>query len=83
MAMPYPAYGGQQQSYPPTFSSNATFKHPADDMRGISRTPSPTPSEAKQMNEALFSWKQLTNWRFWIRKEWTSAWRCPCSIDSR
>ncbi|KAJ7902814.1 hypothetical protein B0H14DRAFT_1148573 [Mycena olivaceomarginata] len=71
MAMPYPAYGGQQQSYPPTFSSNNSFKHPADDMRGISRTPSPTPSEAKQMNESLFSWKQLTNWRFWIRKEWT------------
>ncbi|KAF7328918.1 hypothetical protein MVEN_02521600 [Mycena venus] len=40
---------------------------------GIARTPSPTPSEAKAMNEPLFSWSQLTNWRFWIRKEWTSA----------
>ncbi|KAF8147775.1 hypothetical protein K438DRAFT_1989470 [Mycena galopus ATCC 62051] len=84
--MPYPAYGRnpQQQSqaesqYPPTFSSATTsstggFKHPADDLRaemGMSRTPSPTPSEAKMMNEPLFSMKQLTNWRFWIRKEWT------------
>jgi hypothetical protein len=71
-------------SYPPNgpfnpasvSSFNSTTKNNHDDPRvsmGMSRTPSPTPSEAKMLNEPLFSWSQLTNWRFWIRKEWTSV----------
>ncbi|KAJ6632599.1 hypothetical protein B0H10DRAFT_20364 [Mycena sp. CBHHK59/15] len=86
MAMPYPAYGAPRPpptndyasgSYPPNGPFNpasmSTFNSAkaSDDMRNISRTPSPTPSEAKALNDGLFSWKQLTNWRFWIRKEWT------------
>ncbi|KAJ7911550.1 hypothetical protein B0H13DRAFT_2009146 [Mycena leptocephala] len=70
-------------SYPPNgpfnpasvSSFNSTTKNNHDDPRvsmGMSRTPSPTPSEAKILNEPLFSWAQLTNWRFWIRKEWTT-----------
>ncbi|KAJ6510534.1 hypothetical protein C8R45DRAFT_891990 [Mycena sanguinolenta] len=78
MSTPYPAYG-RSEVYPPTFSSsthrNSTFKAGPDDRdrigRGMSRTPSPTPSEAKILNEPLFSMAQLLNWRFWIRKEWT------------
>ncbi|KAJ6491562.1 hypothetical protein DFH09DRAFT_1208066 [Mycena vulgaris] len=84
MAMPYPAYGAprpppntdyQLSSYPPNGpfnpSSVSTFNtKAADNDRNISRTPSPTPSEAKALSEGLFSWKQLANWRFWIRKEW-------------
>ncbi|KAJ7262680.1 hypothetical protein B0H12DRAFT_1047381 [Mycena haematopus] len=78
MTMPYPAYGARpnNEAYPPTFSSNSSTYKPGaldnDDLgRGMSRTPSPTPSEAKALNEPLFSMKQLLNWRFWVRKEWT------------
>ncbi|KAJ7629500.1 Fungalysin metallopeptidase-domain-containing protein [Mycena polygramma] len=85
MAMPYPAYrpstAGTFNAYPPNGpfnpSSVSSFNSVArnhDDARIISRTPSPTPSEAQALSEGLFSWKQLSNWRFWIRKEWTSAW---------
>lgn len=34
------------------------------------RTPSPTPSEMKELNSDVFDWKRLAKWRFWIRKEW-------------
>lgn len=34
------------------------------------RTPSPTPSEAKELKTGAIDWKSLTDWRFWIRKEW-------------
>ncbi|KAJ7629496.1 hypothetical protein DFH06DRAFT_1272795 [Mycena polygramma] len=82
MAMPYPAYrpstAGTFNAYPPNGpfnpSSVSSFNSVAknhDDARNISRTPSPTPSEAAALSEGLFSWKQLSNWRFWIRKEWT------------
>ncbi|KAJ7485175.1 hypothetical protein B0H11DRAFT_2018366 [Mycena galericulata] len=85
MAMPYPAYGPPRPppinndssgSYPPngpfnpSSSSFNLSKGGADDIRNISRTPSPTPSEAKALNDGFLSWKQLTNWRFWIRREW-------------
>ncbi|KAJ7471910.1 hypothetical protein FB451DRAFT_1251376 [Mycena latifolia] len=85
MAMPYPAYprsppsNESSGSYPPNGSFNpstvSTFNSQAkgaDDIRNISRTPSPTPSEAKALSDGLFNWKQMLNWRFWIRKEWTT-----------
>jgi hypothetical protein len=88
MAMPYPAYGASRptpnndypsSSYPPNGpfnpSSVSTFQSTskgADDIRNISRTPSPTPSEAKALSEGLISWKDVTNWRFWLRREWLS-----------
>ncbi|KAK0473594.1 hypothetical protein IW261DRAFT_1306799, partial [Armillaria novae-zelandiae] len=35
------------------------------------RTPSPTPSEAKQLNsDGLLGGEDIGNWRFWIRREW-------------
>ncbi|KAJ7086455.1 hypothetical protein B0H15DRAFT_844769 [Mycena belliarum] len=85
MAMPYPAYRPSHSdstlamgSYPPpngSFdpSSVSTFNSHAkgtQDIRNISRTPSPTPSEAKALSDGLFNWKQLLSWRFWLRKEW-------------
>ncbi|KAK0501181.1 hypothetical protein EDD18DRAFT_1347265 [Armillaria luteobubalina] len=37
----------------------------------ITRTPSPTPSEAKQLNNnGLLGGEDGGNWRFWIRREW-------------
>ncbi|KAK0218748.1 hypothetical protein IW262DRAFT_1297892 [Armillaria fumosa] len=39
--------------------------------RDITRTPSPTPSEAKQLNsDGLLGGEDVENWRFWIRREW-------------
>ncbi|KAK0502325.1 hypothetical protein EDD18DRAFT_687351 [Armillaria luteobubalina] len=39
--------------------------------RYITRTPSPTPSEAKQLRtDGLLSGEDARNWRFWFRKEW-------------
>jgi hypothetical protein len=34
------------------------------------RTPSPTPSEVEALKTGAFDWKSLTNWRFWIRRDW-------------
>ncbi|KAF7361357.1 hypothetical protein MSAN_01168400 [Mycena sanguinolenta] len=69
MSTPYPAYGRSEHD------GSSTFKAGPDDRdriaRAMSRTPSPTPSEAKALNEPLFSMAQMLNWRFWIRKEWT------------
>ncbi|KXN80895.1 Golgi apparatus membrane protein TVP38 [Leucoagaricus sp. SymC.cos] len=48
---------------------------PPQTMNGASlrgRTPSPTPSELKELNKGAIDWKAMSNWRFWIRKEW--AW---------
>ncbi|KAJ7207948.1 snare associated Golgi protein-domain-containing protein, partial [Mycena pura] len=75
MAMPYPAYNPsrpppQSNLYPPSGPFNPSFDKGPDGIRDISRTPSPTPSEAMALSDGLLSWKQLTDWRFWIRKEW-------------
>ena len=43
-------------------------------MRQISRTPSPTPSEAAELQKkGIFDWKAMKNWRYWFRKEWFCA----------
>ncbi|PIL26646.1 hypothetical protein GSI_11271 [Ganoderma sinense ZZ0214-1] len=41
-----------------------------DDARAINRTPSPTPSEAKELQKGVFDWERMLSWRYWIRKEW-------------
>ncbi|KAI0314644.1 hypothetical protein OF83DRAFT_1135849 [Amylostereum chailletii] len=88
MSSPYPAYGERQAAspylYPPNgggydnlrssssihLNANASKADPI--ARSISRTPSPTPSEAAELKrEGALDWKRLGNWRFWIRKEWT------------
>ncbi|KAK0414399.1 hypothetical protein EV421DRAFT_1728635, partial [Armillaria borealis] len=38
--------------------------------RDVTRTPSPTPSEAKELKTGVFSWEVMGKWRFWIRREW-------------
>ena len=40
--------------------------------RELDRTPSPTPSEAEEL-DALgpINWRKYCDWRFWVRKEWT------------
>lgn len=44
------------------------------DIRHISRTPSPTPSEAAELKkEHLFDFQAMKSWRYWVRKEWRCA----------
>ncbi|KAI0077787.1 hypothetical protein K474DRAFT_1595263 [Panus rudis PR-1116 ss-1] len=40
-------------------------------MREVVRTPSPTPSEARELaRTSLFDFKAMMNWKYWIRREW-------------
>jgi len=90
MSIPYPAYGDPRlqvgespYTYPPNNSSSQnSFTNSSTTIPGkyelnpdpISRTPSPTPSEAAELaREGVFDWKSLTNWRFWLRREWLCA----------
>ncbi|KAI1781906.1 hypothetical protein LXA43DRAFT_860982, partial [Ganoderma leucocontextum] len=41
------------------------------DVHPINRTPSPTPSEAKELQKGVFDWERMLKWKYWIRKEWT------------
>ncbi|RDB21755.1 Golgi apparatus membrane protein TVP38 [Hypsizygus marmoreus] len=36
----------------------------------LSRTPSPTPSEARELKTGVLDWKTVRKWRFWFRREW-------------
>jgi hypothetical protein len=89
-AVPYLAYenprpniGATPYMYPPNNSSSQySFVDSSTTIPGkhefapgpISRTPSPTPSEAEVLaREGVIDWKSLSSWRFWIRKEWICA----------
>jgi hypothetical protein len=41
--------------------------------RQLNRTPSPTPSELRELGSGAIDWKRVTSWRFWIRKEWACS----------
>ncbi|KAI0750332.1 hypothetical protein C8Q80DRAFT_1270058 [Daedaleopsis nitida] len=44
---------------------------PVVDFRGINRTPSPTPSEAKELaKNGVFDWQAMKKLNYWFRKEW-------------
>ncbi|KAH9937921.1 uncharacterized protein BXZ73DRAFT_76540 [Epithele typhae] len=46
---------------------------PAVEVRAVTRTPSPTPSEAKELKKSgIFDWQAMSKLRYWFRKEW--AW---------
>ncbi|KAH9010089.1 snare associated Golgi protein-domain-containing protein [Lactarius deliciosus] len=85
MSSPYPAYGQQPGAndpylYPPNGSSapyslddSSSTVHGKYEFASnrISRTPSPTPSEAAELaRKGLFDWKSMASWRFWFRREW-------------
>ncbi|KAJ7038592.1 snare associated Golgi protein-domain-containing protein, partial [Mycena alexandri] len=79
---PYPPPNGTPQFNPASLSSTSynsstaytpSAKQLDDDRRqgiGMSRTPSPTPSEVKALGDGLFNWRQMMQWRFWARREW-------------
>lgn len=73
----YHAHNQYPPNMPPSFKTipNSTivehdYAANADTARRISRTPSPTPSEVKELKSGAFDWPRLMKWRFWIRKEW-------------
>ncbi|KAF8260064.1 snare associated Golgi protein-domain-containing protein [Lactarius quietus] len=85
MSLPYPAYGRQPGAnnpydYPPNGASaphifgDSTTTIPGKyefTVNRVSRTPSPTPSETAELaRSGLFDWKTMSNWRFWLRREW-------------
>lgn len=44
------------------------------DMRQISRTPSPTPSEMTALSKNhLLDFEAMRSWKFWFRREWLCA----------
>ena len=46
----------------------------AVDVRAVNRTPSPTPSEAKELaKNSVFDWDAMLKWRYWIRRDWLCA----------
>jgi hypothetical protein len=91
MSSPYPAYGRQPGAnnpymYPPNGSSvpYSSFDESSSTAHGkyefasnrISRTPSPTPSEAAELaRSSMFDWKAMRSWRFWLRREWLCAFK--------
>lgn len=64
---PKPSSGLDGSGLP--FSANVHL----DPRAGLNRTPSPTPSEAKELQTGAIDFKAMMNWRFWIRREWLCA----------
>lgn len=89
MSNPYQAYGDPRLQdgespymYPPNNSSQLFFSDSSTTIPGkhefnpdpVSRTPSPTPSEAAELARvSVLDWKALSNRRFWLRREWLCA----------
>ena len=47
---------------------------PGMDVRAINRTPSPTPSEAKELAKtSVFDWEAMMKWSYRFRREWACA----------
>lgn len=79
---PYPPntkYDASSASLERDSSDGTPFSHPGPkggpvtvDMRPTNRTPSPTPSELKELNKkGLLDWQAMKSWKFWFRREWT------------
>lgn len=53
----------------------------AVDVRAVTRTPSPTPSETKELAKSgVFDWEAMMKWRYWVRKEWACASPPSCNV---
>ncbi|KAN0133420.1 SNARE associated Golgi domain containing protein [Lactarius tabidus] len=86
MSSPYPAYGRPPRGasnpymYPPdgasvpySLNDSSTTIHGKYEFNAnrVSRTPSPTPSEAAELaRDGVIDWKTMRSWRFWLRREW-------------
>ena len=69
---PYPPHAGPYNN--DYASSMSTFVGKTlEEGRGTGRTPSPTPSEEKELQSGAINWKAMMNWRFWFRRAWLCA----------
>lgn len=69
----YPPKPNEQlhvRSYDPSFLASKPSHEVADGAALRGGTPSPTPSEQKELTSGAIDWKAMTKWRFWIRREW-------------
>jgi hypothetical protein len=60
-------------------SPNRDDVEAADPRRDVpsGRTPSPTPSELKELRTGAIDWAGLRSWRFWFRREWLCEFQVP------
>ena len=73
-------YPPQQDGMYATLNSTTTLETKvADDPRLMNRTPSPTPSEARELKTGAIDWKQISSTKFWFRREWLCACAVPLS----
>ncbi|KIK64267.1 hypothetical protein GYMLUDRAFT_40552 [Collybiopsis luxurians FD-317 M1] len=71
-------YWSSNGQYPPSKSSNTAKQGPNNhlsanitfDRPETNRTPSPTPSEMRELQTSAIDFKAMMNWRFWLRREW-------------
>ena len=79
MASYQPLQGGSIQSSTPTLYPPSNEDVPINSRTSIepkvgrlspNRTPSPTPSEARELETGAVNWKRLATGKFWFRKEW-------------
>jgi len=67
-------YPPQRDLLHPAMNSTSSLETKvAEDPRQISRTPSPTPSELKELKTGAVDWKTLRTKSFWFRREWLCA----------
>ena len=80
MASYQPLQGVPTQSLTPTLyppsnedrltSSRTSFEPKVGEGSRPPRTPSPTPSETRELETGAVNWKRLSTRKFWFRKEW-------------
>ncbi|KAF5378929.1 hypothetical protein D9757_008744 [Collybiopsis confluens] len=72
-------YWNSNGDYPPSKSFNAPIDGRPNshlsaniqlDRPGMNRTPSPTPSELRELSTTAIDFKAMMNWRYWFRREW-------------
>lgn len=64
----YAVEPSNRSSYDPSF-------RPPETTPPQRQTPSPTPSEQKELAKGAINWSAMMNWRFWIRREWLCMFR--------
>lgn len=77
---PYTTTGGKLNDTDSAYAtfheqhSTTTLVHPSNEpSRDLLRTPPPTEEELRELKSGAIDWKTISNWRFWIRREWI----CP------